>query len=151
MQCIHKISALSISALTILQEKKEQTKFYETPNLINFKSLNFLLVSGLSDMSWSLIKRLFHSVFMSPSVKHNFLEVFLPVHIHPSQGSFSSILWSVLCISTFRAFKTVLCNYIFTVFYSSIYWKFWELEKLCFILCLLLIYNGKLWKICMYI
>ena len=44
-----------------------------------------------------------------------------------------------------------LCNYIFTFLYSSIYWEFWELEKFCFILCLLIIYNGKLWKICMYI
>ena len=43
----------------------------------------------------------FHSVFTSPSVKHNFLEVFLPVHIHPSQVHIVPILLSSEVSSVF--------------------------------------------------
>lgn len=104
MQCIHKTTTSLLFLFQVwlfYRKKRTNNKFHEAPNLINFKSLNSLLVSGLSDMSWSLIKRLFHSVFTSPSVKHNFLEVFLPVHIHPSQDHIVPILLSSEVSSVF--------------------------------------------------
>ena len=78
------ISSLSISALTILQGKKNK-QFYETPNLINFKSLSSLLVSGLSDMSWSLIKRL-----SIQSLRHH---------------QWNITFWKSSCLSTFTHLK----------------------------------------------